>query len=428
MINILSNILWLLFIPFIIVMGIYVIYKYIVSVRSKIETEQIKVSKIIGQISISLGTMIGTGAIIGILGSISSLYLSGQEYFEAIVFWAIIGSLVLVPLAYLETIVAKTMHMNPKEYISVLLSKKAAIVYALAFCLLHIFGFCGFQIQGINSAITIITDGFFDINLTQIQRFLLIVVPLLIFVGIIILTKKHDVFINAMSFFIGIAVILYFIFAILFVLKTNNYVNIFLGNIFKGVTNPVTSLIGIPLGMVASFQRICQSSEPGLGAFALSSLDNDVKAKPAAAVSALSATITVFVAIFITTYIMSYANYTGQVNLQVMDSLQILTGFFYTAYNILGYFGVFTLTIFTIFSGITTILGSYYFLKTLFKLSFIKEFSVYMLFLILAGIFAIFGTDFIFNLIDLLMFIVAFINVVTIFIFIKKFHKIKPKK
>lgn len=425
MISIISNIMWLLFIPFIVIVGIYVIYKYLKEVKKEIQTEKIKLRKIIGQTSIALGTMIGTGAIVGILGSVSSLYLSGQVYFEAIIFWTIIGSLILIPLAYLETIVAKTLEMNPKQYVGKLISPKVGLIYALAFCLLHVFGFGGLQIQGMNSAITIVTNGFFQVELTQIERFIIIVVPLLAIVGIIILTKKHDVFIDAMSLFIGLAVILYLIFAILFIYQTSTYLNIFGNNILQGITNPVTSMIGIPLGMMVAFQRICQAAEPGLGAFALSSLDNDVKAKPAALVSAISALITVFVAIFITTYIISYANYTGEVNLQTMDALQVLTGFFYAAYNVLGYFGVFTLTIFIILSGLTTILGSYYFLKTLFNLSFIQEFSIYMGFLIISGIFAIFGTNFIFNLIDLLMFIVAFINLIAIFIFIKKFSKLK---
>ncbi len=91
MINNISNITWALFLPFLIVVSIYLIYKYNKDFKKNIATEKLELKRVIGQTSISLGTMIGTGAIIGVLGSLATMYINGQAYFEAIIFWALIG-------------------------------------------------------------------------------------------------------------------------------------------------------------------------------------------------------------------------------------------------------------------------------------------------------------------------------------------------
>ncbi len=78
MINLIGNFMWLLFIPFLGAIAIYIVYKYNKDVKDDIKGEKIHLRKMLGQISISLGTMIGTGAIIGVLGSLSSIYILGQ--------------------------------------------------------------------------------------------------------------------------------------------------------------------------------------------------------------------------------------------------------------------------------------------------------------------------------------------------------------
>lgn len=425
MINVMNNFLWMLFIPFLIVMSIYLIFGYNKGLKRQIKSDKLKIKDVIGQVAISLGSMVGTGVIIGVLGSLSSIYIIGQNYFEAIVFWSIIGLIVLVPFAYMETIVAKVSNMDSKSYISILISPKAGMVYAIAFCALHIFGFGGFQFQGMNSVITILSDSFLGFELSEVQRYVFIIIPIIIFISIIILTKKHDIFISAMSLMIGFAIISYIGFAMIFLIKTSDYMNIFITNMIQGVSNPITSIIGVPIAMTLAFQRITQVSEPGLGAFALSSLDNNVKAKPSALVAAISSTLTIFISIFITTYIVSYGVSNGFINLNNSNSLELLNGYFLTSFNVVGLFGIVVLAIFALLSGLTTLLGSYYFLKVLFKLEFKKEFVLFITLLMLAGAVSIFGTMLIFDVVNLLMFIVAFINIVAIFVFIKNRKKNK---
>lgn len=419
MIDFLNNFMWSLFLPFLIIVSLYCLFKYNFNIKKTIKNDKFNLIKAISQISISLGAMIGTGAIIGVLGSLTSIYISGQVYIEAMVFWAIIGAVFLVPFAYFETIVAKTTNMNPKEYISKLISPKAGIVYGISFCILHIFGFGGFQFQGINSAITIAGNEFLNWDLTQIQRFVLIIIPIIILISIIILANKQEYFINIMSLFIGIAVIFYLIFAFMFVFKTSDYIPIFFNNMIEGIKNPITSIVGIPIGMTVAFQRIAQVSEPGLGAFAISSLSSDLKPKSAGIVSIFSSTLTIFIAIFITTYIVSYGNTVGFIDLTNIDSLNLLTGYFTTGFNIMGYFGLFVLVIFTILSGLTTLLGAHYFLQILFKLKLKTEFILYITLITLSGTLAIYGTSFIFSIVDLLLFIVAFINISAIIIYFR---------
>lgn len=428
MIDFLNDIMWSLFLPFLIIVSIYCIFAYNFKIKKQIESDKLNIRKAIGQVSISLGAMIGTGAIIGVLGSLASVYISGQIYIETIVFWAVIGAIILIPFSYFETIVAKTTNMNPKEYISDLISPKAGIIYGISFCTLFIFGFGGFQFQGMNSAITIAGTEFLNWDLTQMQRYILIIIPIIILISIIILTNKKEFFINVMSLFIGVAVIFYLIFSFMFIFKTNDYLSIFFTNMIEGIKNPVTSIIGIPIGMTVAFQRITQVSEPGLGAFAISSLSSDLKTKSSGIVSIFASILTIFISIFITTYIVSYGNTNGFIDLTNLDSLNLLTGYYVTGFNIMGYFGIFVLVIFTILSGLTTLLGAHYFLQILFKLNLKTEFILYISLITVSGTLAIYGTSFIFSVVDLLLFIVAFINICAIIIYFKKAEKNKEDK
>lgn len=418
-----SELLWSIFLPLVVVTSIVISVLFFKKVLNKItKKESLKANQIIGPVAISLGAMVGTGAIIGVLGSIASVANGGQYYIEAVVGWALIGAIILLPFTYMETITAKVTNMPPKKYIAKYLSPWVASVYAVLFCLMYILGFGGFQFSGINSTITILSSAFISIQLTQMQRYIYIVIPLLILVSIIVLTKKHKVFISAMSILIGVAVAMYLLLVVYFIAKTNSYLPIFFENVGKGMMNPITSAIGVPLGMIVSFQRIIQTAEPGLGALGMSSLESDSHPRPAATVSVCTSLITIFIAIFITSYIVSYGNSLGLFDFANSDSLSLLNSMFMTIYEVAGIVGVVIISLFTLLSGITTLLGSYYFLSKLFTISENMQIAIYIILLLVAGTLAIFGGNIIFEAVDLFLFFVAGINIIAVskFVWVKK--------
>lgn len=420
----LSSIIWSVFLPVLIILGLVIGFFFFTKAKGE-TTKPTKLDPrdIIGPAAISMGAMIGTGAIIGVLGSMMSLATSGQVYFEAIAGWSVIGAIILIPLCYIETLVCKITNMTPKSYIGKFLNPKLGAIYAYAFILLYVFGFGGFQVQGINSAITIIVEGMFNVTVSPLMRYIVLVLPLIMIVSAIVLAKKHDVFINAMAFMIGAAVIMYLIMVVIFITKTADYLPTYLGNIIEGMKNPVSAGIGLPIGFTVAVQRITQTSEPGLGALAMSSLDSDSEPRAAGLISLIPAITTVFIAIFVTSYITSYGVNAGIVDLQSGDSLIALKGYFLTCFDVAGLYGLITITIFTVLSGITSLLGSYYFLSVLLEFSENQNIAIYIALILIAGTLAVFGGSIIFEAVDLLMFVVTGTNLIAILLFSTKYYK-----
>ncbi len=421
LITTLSSTIWLFFLPILVVMAIFISLKFF----GKIQKNTTKKSKIhfkdvIGPASISMGAMIGTGAIIGVLGSMATLASDGQVYFESIAGWAVIGAIVLIPLNYIETLVCKITNSTPKDYISKFISPQFGAIYAYAFILLYVFGFGGFQVQGINSALTIIAEMSFNLTFSPLVRYVIIVIPLIAIISAIVLAKKHDVFINAMASMIGLAVFMYLIMVIIFVSQTFDYIPQYVSRIIQGMQNPVTMGIGLPIGLTVAVQRITQTSEPGLGALGMASLDSNSKPRAAGLISLIPAITTVFLAIFVTSYITSYGASIGLIDINSGDPLLLLEGFFQTCLEVAGIYGLITITIFTILSGITSLLGSFYFLNVLLTYSEDTNIKIYIALIFTAGTLAIFGASIIFEAVDLLLFFVTGINVFAILRFSTK--------
>lgn len=424
MITTVSSTIWSIFLPLLVVVAALISFLFFTKVKSKTtRASKLNAKDIIAPAAISMGAMIGTGAIIGVLGSMMSMVTSGQIYFEAIAGWSLIGALILIPLCYIETLVCKITGTNPKNYISKFLNSKFGLLYAYGFILLYVFGFGGFQVQGINSAITIIVEGVFNITTTPLTRYIVLVIPLLLIVSGIVLAKKHEVFISSMAFMIGAAVIMYVIMIIIFVTKTFDYIPTYIDHIVMGMKNPLNAGIGLPIGLTVAVQRITQTSEPGLGALAMSSLDSDSEPRAAGLISLIPAITTVFLAIFVTSYITSYGYSVGLIDMASGDSLLALKGFFATCLDVAGMYGLVTITAFTILSGITSLLGSYYFLSVLLDSKEDTNIKIYIFLIFLAGTLAIFGGSLIFEAVDLLLFVVTGINVFAIFMFVTKYYK-----
>ena len=79
-----SDAIWPVFLPFILVVGAIMSVRSIVIIQKKAtEPAKLNMKNVIGPASISLGAMIGTGAIIGVLGALSKLSSNGQANYRS---------------------------------------------------------------------------------------------------------------------------------------------------------------------------------------------------------------------------------------------------------------------------------------------------------------------------------------------------------
>ncbi len=422
-----SDAVWPVFLPFMLVIGAFLSIRTLFVVQKQTtKPASLKVKNIVGPASISLGAMIGTGAIIGVLGALSKFYHSGEVNIESMAMWALIGATIMVPVAYSETLNSKIMNKSPKEYISNLLHPSLGLVYAVCFVALAVFGFGGFQFSGIDSVAKLIASTYMSVDLTLVQRYLFIVVPVLLVVAALVLSKKHEIFMNAMTYMIGSAVIGYFAFFTLFLIKTSGYVPTYLANILEGMTNPVNGFAGISLGFVLGMQKVLQTAETGLGALAMAAQEADTEPREAAMISLIPTVITVLVSILVTSYIASYGINAGLITFEG-GAAERLAEYFFTAKEVTGMFGLVVLCAFTVLSALTTILGSYYYTTKLFKNNSInKNIGIYLVLIVAAGTLAVFGADVVFEAVDLLLFVLCGINVTALAIFtVKEWKKYK---
>ena len=425
-----SEVIWPVFIPFMLILGLYVSIKTIFTIQPNLtQPSKLKFKNVIGPASISLGAMVGTGAIVGVLGAISKLYTAGQHNIEAIALWALIGGCIMIPVSYSEAVNSKIMKKGPREYISDLITPKLGYYYAISIVALVVFGFGGFQPSGIDSVFTIIASKFMDIELTLVQRYLFIVIPVIAIVALIVLSKKDDVFMNAMTYMIGTAVAGYLIFAMVFIFKTSSYIPEYVSGMIEGMMNPVNAMAGIPLGLILGMQKVLQTVEAGLGCLAMSVQQSDSEPREAGVISLIPSIMTLFIAIFITSYIASYGIDAGIIQYPLDATARLLT-FFETASSVTGIFGIIVMSLFTVLSATTTILGSYYYLRKLFKKNAVnKNIVIYLILISTAGTLAIFGANVVFEAVDLLLFVCCGINLVALAIFARKTTKeIKDSK
>ncbi len=423
LVSIISNTVWKIFLPFFVLFAIMISFKMIynvVKLTTKKETFSIK--EVLGPLAISLGSMVGTGAVIGVLGAINKLPNGVQV--EAIAMWSLIGLLIMVPLIYAEVITSKVMKMVPGEYIGKIFNQHFAKLYIISLFTLYIFGFDGLQYSGIASSISVLLDVNFGIQLTSMQQFIIVVIPVFLIVAAILLTKKHDLFINSVGGLILTAVISYILLLIAFIISTGDYTQIFASNLLEEMTNKTAMVSGLPIGLLLGLQRIIQTSEVGLGSIAMAASEADSKPRVGALAAIIPVFITVSIAILGTSYITSYTAY----SMDLVPGTIVLSDLAYTIINQVGMIGLYIFVIFMILSGLTTLIGSFYYAETLINKGSNKNIAAYLIVTLFAGTLAIFGFSLVFDIIDFLMFLVVGINVCAIlkFMFIDyKEYKLK---
>ena len=414
-----SSCLWGIFLPLILLFSFIVICKTVKSLNrvSRKDKSKWQLSKVKSSFSISLSSKIGTGAIIGVLAAMWKSSHNGVGG-ESIVLWVLIGVLIFVPITYSEVLYTQITQKRPREFISFFLNTKLGSIYAISLVILYSFGFVGFQFTGIISAAKLILFETFNYNINNEKIFIFILIPLLIFVAAVVLTKNHLLFVNILGSLISIVILSYLLLSLYFFIKTIAYFPQYLTYVIDDFLKFKSAALGLPIGCIVGFQRIIQTGETGLGTSALASSDANNSPRREALIQTLSTIATIFIAVAISTYVFSYGiNNITNISL-TGNGLDRISNYLYTILHVTGYTGIGIISIFFILSGLTTILGSFHYLNNSLKCGESRRILCYILLVSSAGILSIINFDIIFNAADLLMFIIVTINLSSIFIFI----------
>lgn len=423
-VNFLSDSLWNIFLPFIIIATLYVNYrrKKFFNIVSKKDTSKIEFHKVKNSLSISLSSKIGTGAVIGVLAAMWQASNGGAGG-ESIVLWVIIGMLSLVPVTYSEVFLTQIAKKTPRKFIDKYFNKKAGAIYSVSLAVLYSFGFTGFQMTGIQSVINIFTKQNFNYQFTSNGRLLKIILPLVTIIFIIVLTKSYKIFINVLGIMQSFMIIIYLGFFIIFVFLTRSFVSQYLSIIWKDFLTFRTAATGIPIGFIVGFQRIIQTSETGLGTSAMASSDMINSPRREAMLQVIAAIITIFNAVIVTSYIFTYGRYHISGVILSGDGIQRIGSYLNSVKPVAGYLGQGIVIAFFLISGFTTILSSHHFINKTINASQNKKLLLYMLLIFISGLLSVSNFNVIFDAVNLLMFLVAAINIGALFIFVMKYIK-----
>ena len=412
-----SYILWMIFIPFLILVGLYVSVQVIFNIKkhTTIKTK-LNIKNVIPQTAVTLGAMMGTGTIIGFIGALSRLSATGQIYVESIAIWALIGSLILVPISYCETLIAKVINLSPKEYISKFFSKKAGSIYVVSLILLYVFAIGGVQFSAIDGIMITALDRIGNIELSIVKRYMFITIPVIALVMTIILNKREKIFIKSMIGMILVAMIIYIIFFGLFISKTHDYIPTFIERMIIGFKNPTSLLFGIPLGLIFGMQRVIQIAEPGLGTLPIAAVKSDSGPREASFVSLILTITLVVVSIIVTSYIASYGMHEGIITFSTQGVYKLVS-YFDTVIEVTGSFGFIIFFIFIVLSSLTTLMGGYFLLTNIVENSNNKKNIIYLTLLTMGSIIGVFKFELIFNILDIFLLISIGLNISSLAMF-----------
>ncbi len=424
-----GTLLWNLFLVVSFSLGSYIIYSMLKERKLFIKNDDTAWSfkKISDALSISISSKIGTGAVIGVLAALwktSDAGLGG----EAIVAWVIIGMALLLPLTYAEVLFTQILRKMPREFISFTLNKKMATIYSLALITLYSFGFVGFQFTGIHSVVSILSEKTFQHTMQPHELLIYIILPMVIITALIIITKNHHLFTSILGSLISIVVVLYLIMFVIFLVKTSSFIPTYFNRVMVDFLDFRTAALGIPTGLILAAQRIMQISETLLGTSALSASDCKTSPHKEAITQVLATLFTLFIAVAITSYIYSYGRYNIQGVTLTGNGLERIKGYIETIQHITGHFGLIVVLLFFTISGYCTVLGSFHFLNKSVYLSKNGKIILYLLFISISGILSISHFNVIFDIVDLLMFVVGLILITSLFQFCRKKNTLLAEK
>lgn len=422
-VNTISDIIWAWAMPLIIIITLIIVIRMIFKVKNKTTLNNgLHLFKTMKNSIIVMGTVIGTGALIGVLGSLSSYAAQGQAYIEGVVLWAFIGLLLLAPLAYSETLMGKILNKTTVESIKMFFGNGLCNVYKIVFTIIFVFGFGGFQFSAINAAVDIVSIKSGLGRISNNHMFLFVVVPIMIVLSAIILMRKQGIIINSLTTLTTISVSIYITFFVIFFFKTYDFWPVFFGRMIDAMAHPITMFIGVPLGLMVGLQKIMQVTDVGIGVYGMAAKQSKGSHREAALASAMVICMLFIVGIFATTYVTSFGVQHHLINL-AKDNSVVLTGYYNCAIQVTGVFGAIAVATFSILTGISALLGRYYFLMMIVERNEKVRILTYIVVLTLTGALAVYGFSLVFNLVDLLIFVAFAINLAILYKFTSKHWK-----
>jgi Na+/alanine symporter len=186
--------------------------------------------------------------------------------------------------------------------------------------------------------------------------------------------------------------------------------------------------LGMPIGLVIGLQRIIQISETGLGTSAIASSDSENSPRREALIQMIATIISVMIAVLITSYIFTYGRYNVSGVELVGNGFVRISGYFESIKDVLGMGGIWLVLIFFVISGMTTVLGSFHFMNRSMAGTENVKIAIYLALISTSGILSINSFDVIFDIADLLMFVVSAINILAMLSYIKTYRGITKEE
>lgn len=356
---------------------------------------------------LTLGARIGVGSLAGVA---LSIYIGGPST----IFWMWVATFLVVPNAYVESYLAVLYHQKkdeiynggPSYYISKGLNNKfLGSIYAFLILITYIFGFLTIQSNTISKSFEIF-------NVSQI----LVGVCLAIITGLVIIKGTKGI-ISVSSKIMPFIGFVYLGSCILIIISNINLLPIILKEIITNVFDIKSIGGGIIGSLIVGFQRGIFSNEAGVGsgAIAAATVDND-DARGQGMIQMLGIYFTTLILCTLTAIVIMMTEYDSMI-------FENINGIEITQYALtyhLGNFGEMIL-IFTIFIfAFSTIISGYYYGES--SLRFLKKgvtkidiilLKMVTLFLLIVG--SISNSSILWNIVDILIAIMAVINTYALF-------------
>ncbi len=377
---------------------------FILSIKLKFKNYKINLKEILTKdktsLFLTLGTKIGVGSLIG---TTSSIIIGG---FSSVI-WMILFSFLATSIIYVESYFGnKYKKENKNNYVGgpyfILrygLNKKILSLIALIL-LIVIYSFL-FQMIQMNSI------GYL-LELLNIKNIIIIIISILVL--IITFSLSIDEVLSSLNKIVPIMCILFLVVSIYGIIKNFNLINI---NIFlKDITNSKSILTGLIIGI----KRSIFMNELLIGTTSTGSASDKNDLKTSINYQILSVYfIGIFITIIITLLLLIYMSTNDIIN----NYNLLLTGV-YT--QILGKYGLYFLLTLYILFGFTTILSGYYIGKNNIEYltnnkKILSIFKIIFISFAVSGI--LFKSNFLWNLVDNLIFIMIIINSYSIIRLIK---------
>jgi alanine or glycine:cation symporter, AGCS family len=421
MLSIISKVLWGFTTILLIYSGIkytfklnFIQFKFIKIITSFLKKDKSKNITIKDSFLMTLGARIGVGSIAGIA---LAIYMGGI----GTVFWIWLSTIIVVPNSFCETLMGIKYHQkeNKNEYIGGpayyikegLNNNKLSLLYAVIIIITYIFGFLPIQANTISKSINIITN----INPLYIGVILSIITGLVIMKGlkgIVNITNKMVPIMGSTYLLISIIVII------------GNYstiINVFI-SIIKSAFNLKSELIGVLTTAIIGIQRGIFSNESGIGTCAITAATTDNNSKLVGFSQMLGVYFTSLVICTATAIIIITSNYTS-LNISDVNGIEIAM---YSFKYHLSSLGPLLLVIIIFLFAFSTIITGYYYGESNLKFinnknkqtTLLKLITIIMIFL---G--SIMSSLFIWKLIDVLVALLAIINIYALLKLEKKIIK-----